>query len=87
MSDIQTALSRPRSNWPFTIRGRCGVRSGHCGDRADTSDEKQWPLLDEFTRLVQETLPEMVTMENVTRIGKATVFTSFVSELGSGPLR
>ncbi len=48
---------------------------------ADTRDEKQWPLLNEFARLVQETLPEMVTMENVTRIGKATVFISFVTQL------
>jgi len=48
---------------------------------ADTSDEKQWPLLDEFSRLVREASPEMVTMENVTRIGKASVFTSFVADL------
>src|SRR5262245_54611662 len=36
---------------------------------ADTSHEEQWPLLREFGRLVESTLPELVTMENVPRIG------------------
>jgi DNA (cytosine-5)-methyltransferase 1 len=47
----------------------------------DTSAEKQWPLLDEFGRLVSETLPELVTMENVPRIGSSIVFQRFVSLL------
>jgi DNA (cytosine-5)-methyltransferase 1 len=48
---------------------------------ADTTGEEQWPLLGEFGRLVSETLPEIVTMENVPRIGKARIFTEFVSQL------
>lgn len=47
----------------------------------DTSSEKQWPLLAEFGRLTGETLPEIVTMENVPRIGGARVFTEFVDGL------
>lgn len=47
----------------------------------DTSDEKQWPLLGEFGRLVRETEPELVTMENVPRIRSTQVFKDFVSEL------
>ncbi len=47
----------------------------------DTSSEASWPLLDEFGRLVRETLPELVTMENVPRIGSAQVFTRFVAGL------
>lgn len=50
---------------------------------ADTSGEEQWPLLREFSRLVREVGPELVTMENVPRIGGSTVFQEFVSELVS----
>jgi DNA (cytosine-5)-methyltransferase 1 len=48
---------------------------------ADTSQEKQWPLLREFGRLVEETKPEIVTMENVPRIGSSSVFEAFVKTL------
>lgn len=47
----------------------------------DTSHEEQWPLLREFGRLVGEVLPDVVTMENVTRIAKAGVFVEFVAGL------
>ncbi len=47
----------------------------------DTSGEEHWPLLGEFTRLVREIEPELVTMENVARIGKSVVFNEFVTEL------
>jgi DNA (cytosine-5)-methyltransferase 1 len=47
----------------------------------DTSDEAQWPLLREFSRLVKEINPELVTMENVPRIGASKVFQEFVSDL------
>ncbi|KAB2347241.1 DNA cytosine methyltransferase [Actinomadura rudentiformis] len=47
----------------------------------DTSQEEQWSLLEEFGRLVQETLPDLVTMENVPRIVSSTVFKAFVDTL------
>jgi DNA (cytosine-5)-methyltransferase 1 len=47
----------------------------------DTSKEEQWPLLAEFGRLVRDTKPELVTMENVPRIGSTAVFEGFVSDL------
>lgn len=47
----------------------------------DTSGEEQWSLLGEFGRLVAETKPELVTMENVPRIGSARVFREFVDLL------
>lgn len=47
----------------------------------DTSGDEKWPLLREFARLVRETLPELVTMENVPRIGRSAVFVEFVSAL------
>ena len=48
---------------------------------ADTSKEKSWPLLLEFGRLISETLPEYVTMENVPGLRSTSVFDSFVSTL------
>ncbi len=51
----------------------------------DTSLEKQWPLLGEFGRIVEQTMPEIVTMENVPRIGSSPVFKAFVKTLeGAG---
>lgn len=50
---------------------------------ADTSGEKQWELLLEFARLVLETRPEIVTMENVPRLGSARVFADFLDVLSS----
>lgn len=47
----------------------------------NTSGEAGWPLLDEFARLVGESLPELVTMENVPRVGSSAVFERFVSSL------
>jgi len=47
----------------------------------DTSSEEQWSLLTEFGRLVKETEPELVTMENVPRIVSAGVFRDFVQLL------
>lgn len=47
----------------------------------DTSQEAQWALVDEMGRLVEGTRPEVVTMENVTRIAGAEVFTRFVDRL------
>ena len=48
---------------------------------ADTSAEKNWSLLEVFGALVEATLPELVTMENVPRIGRTQVFGEFVEEL------
>ncbi len=47
----------------------------------DTSSEAQWSLLTEFGRLLQESEPELVTMENVPRIGSSEVFQDFVNLL------
>lgn len=47
----------------------------------DTSHEAQWPLVDEARRLVEGTMPDVVTMENVPRIGNTPIFTDFVARL------
>lgn len=48
---------------------------------ADTSQEEQWSLLAEFTRLVDESRPEVVTMENVPRMVSSEVFADFTEAL------
>lgn len=48
---------------------------------ADTSGEGEWNLLAQFQRLVHETLPEYVTMENVARLEKMDVFHDFLAGL------
>jgi DNA (cytosine-5)-methyltransferase 1 len=47
----------------------------------DTSSEPDWALLTEFGRLVSSTLPHLVSMENVTRLGSAKVLVNFVRRL------
>lgn len=48
--------------------------------KADSSDERWWLLL-QFSRLVKETKPEFVTMENVPGLLDQDVFTTFMSDL------
>ncbi|WP_083092624.1 DNA cytosine methyltransferase [Rothia nasimurium] len=47
----------------------------------DTRNEKNWSLLNEFSRLIEEIKPDYVTMENVTGLAKQTVFKSFIKNL------
>jgi DNA (cytosine-5)-methyltransferase 1 len=48
--------------------------------KADPSD-KRWWLLQQFSRLIRETSPELVTMENVPGLVDQDVFMEFISEL------
>ncbi|PKI89861.1 DNA (cytosine-5-)-methyltransferase [Actinomycetales bacterium SN12] len=48
---------------------------------ADTSGEDTWDLLSHFSRLVEESEPDFVTMENVTRLRRMPVFERFVAKL------
>ncbi len=47
----------------------------------ETSDGSKWALLYQFARLIRDTLPEIVTMENVPTVANHEVFQDFVSEL------
>lgn len=49
----------------------------------DTKNDKKWPLLYAFSRLVREVWPELVTMENVPDVTKHGVYQDFVHELKS----
>ncbi|MBK3577832.1 DNA cytosine methyltransferase [Streptomyces sp. MBT65] len=68
---------------PFRLLAGCAPCQPFSSHRrgADTSSEQNWDLLTQFSRLVDETLPDFVTMENVPRLGKMEVFQKFVGNL------
>lgn len=47
----------------------------------DKENDKKWPLLYEFERLIKETSPEIVTMENVPDVTKHKVYQDFYQSL------
>ena len=47
----------------------------------DKENDKKWPLLYEFERLIKETSPEIVTMENVPDVTKHKVYQDFYLSL------
>lgn len=47
----------------------------------DTSEDRKWPLLYEFARLIEELKPDLVTMENVPDVVKHKVYDDFVTKL------
>lgn len=60
----------------------CQPFSKYSQGRSDESDDR-WNLLSQFQRLVRETKPDVVTMENVPRLKREDVFASFVKSLQS----
>jgi DNA (cytosine-5)-methyltransferase 1 len=48
----------------------------------DATQDKKWPLLYQFSRLIKESAPELVTMENVPDVTKHQVYQDFVKNLG-----
>lgn len=49
----------------------------------DVENDERWSLLNHFCRLVKETMPDIVTMENVPTVLKHSVFTNFETTLKS----
>lgn len=49
----------------------------------DTSTDKKWAMLYEFARIVEETLPDVVTMENVPQLMRHKVYHDFEMRLTS----
>ncbi|MGY1805025.1 DNA cytosine methyltransferase [Blastococcus sp. SYSU D00922] len=68
---------------PYRLLAGCAPCQPFSSHRrgADTSAENNWDLLTQFSRLVGETVPHFVTMENVPRLGRMPVFERFVSGL------
>ena len=55
--------------------------------RGNNERDSQWELLSKFGEIVRELKPEVVTMENVPRLTKYSVFNDFLSVLGSNGYR
>ncbi|MDX2031520.1 MAG: DNA cytosine methyltransferase [Blastocatellia bacterium] len=74
---------------PFFLEGECKLLAGCApcqpfstysqGHRND--DDEEWMLLYEFGRLVKGIRPQVVTMENVTKLVKHPVFADFIRML------
>lgn len=79
-------LARYGEGADFTLLAGCAPCQAfsNYNRKADSSD-KRWNLLDQFGRLVKETLPAFVTMENVPQITVkgGRVFQGFISLLSS----
>lgn len=61
----------------------CQPFSTHSNKLKDQDKEQgdKWNLLDEFIRLVSETKPDIISMENVTNLSNKQVFKNFVGQL------
>ena len=59
----------------------CQPFSSHQKDKKHRSKHKNWKLLYQFGRLIEEVQPHIVSMENVPELEKESVFKDFVSTL------
>ena len=59
----------------------CQPFSRHQKDKKNRKKHKDWGLLYEFSRLVEEARPHIVSMENVPELSKEQVFCDFVAKL------
>ncbi len=61
----------------------CQPFSTHQKNKRNRSSHKDWGLLYDFLRLVKQTSPQIVSMENVPELRKERVFNDFVNSLKS----
>jgi len=59
----------------------CQPFSNYMIGKKSKNKEEKWGMLYEFERLVKETLPNFITMENVPALAKKDVFYSFIDTL------
>lgn len=59
----------------------CQPFSTHTNKIREKEKDERWGLLEEFSRLVEECAPEIVSMENVPNIRNKEIFKSFVKHL------
>lgn len=59
----------------------CQPFSTHANKVKDKEQGDKWNLLNEFIRLVRETSPDIISMENVTNLSNKQIFQEFVSQL------
>lgn len=59
----------------------CQPFSSHQKNKKDRKSHKDWSLLYQFARIVEEGMPHIVSMENVPELEKEQVFIDFVAKL------
>lgn len=59
----------------------CQTFSQHTLKNKDRDKDEKWRLLYEFLRLVKESIPDFISMENVPQLRKYKVFEDFVNGL------
>ncbi len=59
----------------------CQPFSTHRKDKKHRERHKDWGLLAQFGRLVEEVMPDYISMENVSELMKESIFTDFVATL------
>lgn len=61
----------------------CQPFSTHSNKVKGKEQGDKWNLLNEFVRLIKETTPDIISMENVTNLSNKQVFKDFVAQLDS----
>ncbi len=59
----------------------CQPFSTHSNKVKDKENGNKWNLLNEFIRLIEETEPDIISMENVPNLSNKEIFINFVSKL------
>lgn len=59
----------------------CQPFSSHQKNKKNRKNHKDWSLLYQFARIIEESKPHIVSMENVPELAKEKVFTDFVDNL------
>jgi DNA (cytosine-5)-methyltransferase 1 len=59
----------------------CQPFSTHANKNKDKQKSDKWHLLDEFKRIIDETIPDIVSMENVPNLANQQIFKDFVAFL------
>lgn len=87
-SDIKDISGKEiKENWgsnAYTLLAGCAPCqpfSNYMIGKNSKNKEEKWGMLYEFERLVRETLPNFITMENVPSLAKKDVFFSFINAL------
>jgi DNA (cytosine-5)-methyltransferase 1 len=79
--DVNELKRHYRKNGIKLLAGCAPCQTFSTYNQKATESDKRWWLLQQFSRLVDELLPDLVTMENVPRLIEQNVFNEFVASL------